>query len=45
VHGRHREHVAEVPVTDRGDASSVASRTEVRQSDFGIARYSMVMGA
>ncbi|CAN5639360.1 YceI family protein [soil metagenome] len=40
IHGRHREHVVDVTVTDR-----ISCRSEVRQSDYGIKPYSLMMGS
>ncbi|MGB3484952.1 MAG: YceI family protein [Mycobacterium sp.] len=39
--GRRHRHIVEVAVTGH----KVSSRTEVRQSDFGIKPYSMMMGS
>ncbi|CAN5278092.1 YceI family protein [soil metagenome] len=40
LHGERRDHVVDVDV----DGEEVSARTEVRQSDFGIKPYSMMMG-
>lgn len=45
IHGRRREHRVAVDVTDRGDTWRLTSRSEVRQTDFGIKPYSMFMGS
>lgn len=45
IHGRRREHRVAVDVADGGDTWQLTSRSEVRQTDFGIKPYSMAMGA
>jgi polyisoprenoid-binding protein YceI len=39
--GRRRDHTVDVTVADQ----KLSARTEVRQSDFGIKPYSMMMGS
>jgi polyisoprenoid-binding protein YceI len=41
IHGRRRDHVVDVTLAD----DQVACRSEVRQSDFGIKPYSLMMGS
>lgn len=41
IRGRRREHVVDVEV----DGCEVSSRSQVRQSDFGVKPYSMMMGS
>ncbi len=40
IHGTRREHVVDVAVTDR-----ISGRSQVRQTDFGIKPYSLMMGS
>jgi polyisoprenoid-binding protein YceI len=40
IHGTRREHVVDVTVTD-----NVSCRSQVRQTDFGITPYSLMMGS
>lgn len=41
IHGQVREHVVDVAVLDQ----ELTVRTEVRQSDFGVKPYSLMMGS
>lgn len=49
IHGKAKQHVIEVRVTKDGDSDGdswqVDGSTVVRHSDFGVRRYSMLMGA
>lgn len=45
IHGKTHPHVVDVKVTGGDDAWQISGETEVRQSDYGVKRYSMMMGA
>lgn len=45
IHGHRREHSLDLAVTDTGDAWRLSATSAVRQTDFGIAPYSMFMGS
>ncbi len=45
IYGRARRHDVDVQVTDLGDTWRMRSDTELRQSDYGVKRYSMLMGS
>lgn len=46
VHGRSRPHVVELEVTDAGEGTrQLSGDSTVLHSDFGVRRYSMLMGA
>lgn len=45
IHGRPRDQVVEVQITDAGTQWQLSSNTAVRQSDFGVRPYSLLMGA
>ncbi|MCV7384731.1 YceI family protein [Mycolicibacter longobardus] len=45
IRGKAKQHVIEVRVTGNGDSWQVDGSTVVRHSDFGVRRYSMLMGA
>lgn len=46
IHGRRKPHVVELRVTHQPDGSSqLSGDSTVRHSDFGVRRYSMLMGA
>ncbi|TFV61453.1 YceI family protein [Mycobacterium sp. PS03-16] len=45
IHGRRREHSVDVQVDERGDTWHMSTRSTVRQSDFGVKPYSMLMGS
>lgn len=45
IHGRRRDHVVDVVVTDQGDTWDLSGSSQVRQSDFGIKPYSLMMGS
>jgi polyisoprenoid-binding protein YceI len=45
IHGRSRDHVVDLQVEDMGETWRISCQTEVRQTDFGINPYSMLMGS
>jgi polyisoprenoid-binding protein YceI len=45
IHGRSNRHVVDVRVQDVGDSWQLSSDADVRQTEFGIKPYSMLMGA
>lgn len=45
IHGTAREQVVAVQTTESGDRWQLSSSTTVRQSDFGIRPYSLLMGS
>jgi polyisoprenoid-binding protein YceI len=45
VHGRARQHVVDVRVADLGDLWRLSCDTELRQSEYGVTRYSLLMGS
>jgi polyisoprenoid-binding protein YceI len=45
IHGKTRERAVDVHVDDLGDAWRMSGAAEVRQSEFGVQPYSMMMGA
>ncbi len=45
IHGRTHERVIDVHVADLGDAWRMSTQTTVRQSDFGIRPYTLLMGS
>jgi polyisoprenoid-binding protein YceI len=45
IHGNCRDHTVEVRVDDLGDRWRVTGESDVRQSEFGIKPYSMMLGA
>lgn len=45
VQDRTHQHVVDVRVSDLGESWRMHGETEVRQSDYGVKRYSMLMGA
>jgi polyisoprenoid-binding protein YceI len=45
IHGHRRDQRVALDIEDRGDTWRLSSRTEVRQTDFGVKPYSMFMGA
>lgn len=45
IRGRTKPHVIEVRVTGDGDSWQIGGDTRVRHSDFGVRRYSMLMGS
>lgn len=45
IHGHRRAHSIDVDVADRGDSWHMSARSSVRQTDFGVKPYSMLMGS
>lgn len=45
IHGVRREYAIDLRVEDLGDAWRMSCRADVRQSEFGIKPYSILMGA
>jgi polyisoprenoid-binding protein YceI len=45
VHGTRHDHVVDLDVDDRGAAWDLACESVVRQTDFGVKPYSLMMGA
>jgi polyisoprenoid-binding protein YceI len=45
IHGVTRERVIELHVDDRGDSWQLSCQADVRQTDFGVKPYSMLMGS
>jgi polyisoprenoid-binding protein YceI len=45
IHGKTREQVIDLHTEDLGDSWRLSSQTTVRQSDFGIKPYSLLMGS
>lgn len=45
IHGTEREQVIDVHVDDSGDGWRLTGEAAVRQSDFGVKPYSMLMGS
>ena len=45
IHGKNRQRAVDVGVEDLGDSWRVSCEAEVRQSDFGVKPYSLLMGS
>ena len=45
IHGQRRECVIDLRVDDLGDSWRMSCEAEIRQTDFGVKPYSMLMGA
>ncbi|MCB0950277.1 MAG: YceI family protein [Mycobacterium sp.] len=45
IHGQTRERVVDVQLEDLGDAWRITCDAEVRQSDFGVKPYSILLGS
>lgn len=45
IHGQSRRHVIDLGVEDLGDTWRLSGDADVRQSEFGVKPYSMLMGA
>lgn len=45
IHGRTRRHVIEVRVQDLGDSWRMSAESTVRQTDYGVKPYSLLMGS
>jgi polyisoprenoid-binding protein YceI len=45
IHGRSRRHVVHLRVADAGASWRLSTNSEVRQSDFGVTPYSLLLGS
>jgi polyisoprenoid-binding protein YceI len=45
IHGKTRDSVVDLDVEDTGDTWHMSADVQIRQSDFGVKPYSMLMGA
>jgi polyisoprenoid-binding protein YceI len=45
IHGKARERVIDVRVEDLGNSWRISGQADVRQSDFGVKPYSLLMGS
>ena len=45
IHGKSRRREVDLRVKDLGDAWHMSCEAEIRQTDFGVKPYSMLMGA
>ena len=45
IHGQRRERVIDLHVDDLGDGWRMSCEAEIRQTDFGVKPFSMLMGA
>jgi polyisoprenoid-binding protein YceI len=45
IRGKSREHVIELRTDDLGDSWRMSAESTVRQSDYGIKPYSLLMGS
>ncbi|OBG76996.1 MULTISPECIES: YceI family protein [unclassified Mycobacterium] len=45
IHGRSHQHVIELRTEDLGDSWRMSANTTVRQTDYGIKPYSLLMGS
>ncbi|OSC39810.1 YceI family protein [Mycobacterium decipiens] len=45
IRGRARDHVIDLHTEDLGDSWRISAESTVRQSDYGVKPYSLVMGA
>jgi polyisoprenoid-binding protein YceI len=45
IRGKSREHVIDLRTDDRGDSWRMSAESTVRQSDYGIKPYSLLMGS
>jgi polyisoprenoid-binding protein YceI len=45
IHGKSRQHEVDLRVKDLGEAWQMSCEADVRQTDFGVKPYSMLMGA
>jgi polyisoprenoid-binding protein YceI len=45
IRGRSREHVIDLRTEDLGDSWRMSAESSVRQSDYGVKPYSMLMGS
>jgi polyisoprenoid-binding protein YceI len=45
IHGKSRTHVIDLHTEDLGDSWQISAESTVRQSDYGVKPYSLLMGA
>jgi polyisoprenoid-binding protein YceI len=45
IHGKSREHVIELRTEDLGEAWQMSAESSVRQTDYGVKPYSLLMGS
>lgn len=45
IHGTSRPQVVDVSLSDAGDSTALTASVRVRQTDFGVKPYSLMMGA
>jgi polyisoprenoid-binding protein YceI len=45
IHGKSREHVIDLRTEDLGDSWRVSTESSVRQTDYGVKPYSLLMGS
>lgn len=45
IHGKSREHVIDLRTEDLGEAWQVSAESTVRQTDYGVKPYSLLMGS
>lgn len=45
IHGKSREHVIDLRTEDLGDSWRISTESTVRQTDYGIKPYSLLMGS
>jgi polyisoprenoid-binding protein YceI len=45
IRGKSREHVIDLRTEDLGDSWRMSAQSTVRQSDYGVKRYSLLMGS
>jgi polyisoprenoid-binding protein YceI len=45
IHGKSRTHVIDLRTEDLGDSWRMSAQTTVRQSDYGVKPYSLLMGS
>jgi polyisoprenoid-binding protein YceI len=45
IHGKTRQHVIDLRIEDLDDTWRLSCETDVRQSDFGVKPYSLLMGS
>jgi polyisoprenoid-binding protein YceI len=45
IHGKQREHIIDLRTEDLGDSWQMSAESMVRQSEYGIKPYSLLMGS
>jgi polyisoprenoid-binding protein YceI len=45
IHGKSRKHVIDLRTEDLGDSWRMSAQSTVRQSDYGVKPYSLLMGS